>query len=96
MGGVEVRAPVPAGCEAILSGEALEFVADLQRTFGGRREELLAARAARQERLLAGELPEFLEETRAVREDGRGGSRRRRRTCGTAGSRSPGRPTGRW
>jgi malate synthase len=69
MSGVEVRAPVPAGCEAILSSEALDFVADLQRTFGGRREELLAARAARQARLLAGELPAFLEETRAIRED---------------------------
>ena len=40
MGGVG-SGSVPAGCEAILSGEALEFVADLQRTFGGRREELL-------------------------------------------------------
>ena len=32
----------------------------LQRDFGGRREELLAARAARQQRLLAGEVPDFL------------------------------------
>jgi malate synthase len=55
--------------EEILSGDTLEFVADLQRTFGGRREELLAARGKRQERLLAGELPDFLEETRSVRED---------------------------
>ncbi|MGE5273161.1 MAG: malate synthase A [Verrucomicrobiota bacterium] len=70
MSGVDVRAPVPAGCEGIVSGEALDFVAGLQRTFGDRREELLTARSARQERLLAGELPAFLEETRAVREDG--------------------------
>src|SRR5262249_277225 len=69
MGGVEVRAPVPAGCEGIVSAEALDFVADLQRKFGGRREELLAARSARQERLLGGELPAFLEETTGVRED---------------------------
>ena len=69
-------ADLPAGVELrgerdeeILSGDALDFVADLQRTFGGRREELLAARTARQERLLAGELPDFLEETRSVRED---------------------------
>jgi malate synthase len=69
--------PLPAGVElrgdrvddGILSGEALAFVADLQRAFGGRREELLAARASRQERLLAGELPDFLAETRTVRED---------------------------
>jgi malate synthase len=71
-----VQAQLPAGVElrgepdaAILTGDALELVADLQRTFGGRREELLAARAARQERLLAGELPGFLAETRAIRED---------------------------
>jgi malate synthase len=68
MTGVDVRAPVPSGCEAILSDEALDFVAGLQRTFGGRREELLVARAARQQRLLDGELPGFLEETRQVRD----------------------------
>jgi malate synthase len=55
--------------EEILSDDALAFVAELQRAFGGRREELLAARAARQKRLLADELPDFLEETRSVRED---------------------------
>ena len=53
----------------ILSAEALALVADLQRTFGGRREELLGRRAERQRRLLAGELPDFLEETREIRED---------------------------
>ena len=63
--GVELRGEPDPG---ILSGEALEFVADLQRAFGGRREELLAARAARQQRLLDGELPDFLEETREIRE----------------------------
>jgi malate synthase len=68
MRGVDVRAPAPSGCEGILSDEALDFVAVLQRTFGGRREELLAARAARQNRLLDGELPAFLAETREVRE----------------------------
>jgi len=67
---------LPAGIELrgerdedILSADALAFVADLQRTFGGRRAELLFARGARQERLLGGELPDFLEETRAVRDD---------------------------
>jgi malate synthase len=71
-----VPVDLPAGIElrgerdpTILSDEALDFVADLQRTFGGRREELLAARAVRQQRLLDGELPDFLEETRDVRDD---------------------------
>jgi malate synthase len=70
-----VPVALPAGIQitgepdpAILSAEALDFVAGLQRAFGGRREELLAARAARQQRLLDGELPGFLEETRQVRE----------------------------
>jgi malate synthase len=56
--GVEIRGDRD---ERILSAEALEFVAGLQRAFGARREELLGARTARQERLLAGEMPLFLE-----------------------------------
>jgi malate synthase len=65
-GGVELRGDAD---DEILSAEALAFVAELQREFGGRRAELLAARAARQERLLDGELPDFLEETRSIRDD---------------------------
>ena len=71
-----MQAQLPAGVELrgerdgeILTDEALDFVAGLQRAFGGRREELLARRAERQERLLGGELPDFLAETRSVRED---------------------------
>jgi len=52
----------------ILSDDALAFVADLHRRFDGRRRELLAARAARRARLDAGELPDFLPETRVIRE----------------------------
>jgi malate synthase len=63
--GVEVRAPDDAG---VLTTEALELVAELEREFGGRREELLSARAERQARIAAGELPDFLPETRSVRE----------------------------
>jgi malate synthase len=44
------------------------FAAKLQRAFGGRREELLARRAARQAEFDAGKLPDFLTETRAIRE----------------------------
>jgi malate synthase len=57
----------PRGDE-ILTEEALAFVAGLQRRFGPRRAELLQARAERQRRLDAGELPDFLAETRQVRE----------------------------
>jgi malate synthase len=65
--GVSVRGPLRAGYAEILSPAALAFVAELQRRFGGRRDELLAARIARQARLDAGELPDFLSETSAVR-----------------------------
>jgi malate synthase len=66
--GVEVRGPVEASSESVLTEDALMFVAGLQRRFNARREELLAVRADRQERIAAGELPDFLAETREVRE----------------------------
>lgn len=63
--GAEVLAP---DAEGVLTDEALALVAELQRELDGRRRELLRARHEREERLLAGELPAFLEETRHVRE----------------------------
>jgi len=63
--GVTLHAPDDAG---VLTPEALELVAALQRELGGRREELLLARVERQARIAAGELPGFLEETRSVRD----------------------------
>ncbi|MFC5846875.1 malate synthase A [Deinococcus petrolearius] len=66
--GMHVSAPVSAAQAEILTPEALAFVAELHRRFGPRRRELLAAREARQARLDAGELPDFLPETREVRE----------------------------
>ena len=52
----------------ILSDEAVAFVADLHRRFGPTRKALLQARAERQARLDAGERPDFLPETKSVRE----------------------------
>jgi malate synthase len=63
--GVTLHAPDPAG---VLTPDALELVAALERELGGRREELLLARVERQSRIAAGELPDFLEETRSIRE----------------------------
>ncbi len=60
-----VNAPDASG---VLTPEALDFAASLEREFRGRREELLLERAARQERIAAGELPDFLASTRDVRE----------------------------
>ena len=46
----------------------MALAAKLQRAFGGRRAELLARRAQRQGEFDAGELPDFLPETRAIRD----------------------------
>ncbi len=65
---IELRGSADRGFDEVLTADALEFVAELQRRFGGRRRELLEARAARRERLRAGEMLDFLPETREVRE----------------------------
>jgi malate synthase len=52
----------------ILSPEALGFVAKLHRQFEPRRQEMLAARAARQKEFDAGKLPDFLPATQAIRD----------------------------
>ncbi len=66
--GVEIIAPVTPAFAEILTPDALALVAMLHRTFEPRRQELLAARAERAKRLDAGERPDFLASTRAVRE----------------------------
>jgi len=66
--GVEIRAPMKPGFEAILSADALALVARLHRSFNPRRKELLAKRIERAARLDAGERPDFLAETKQVRE----------------------------
>jgi malate synthase len=66
--GVELKAPVSAEFARILTPDALALVAKLHREFGGRRRELLAARAEQAKRLDAGERPDFLAETKSVRE----------------------------
>ena len=59
---------VAEGDQRILSKAALAFVADLHRHFNSQRRALLAARADRQTRFDAGELPGFLAETVSIRE----------------------------
>lgn len=67
MANLAIRGAMSARYEEILTKDALEFVASLQRAFNGRRKELLAARAERQKRFDAGEMPRFLPETAAIR-----------------------------
>jgi malate synthase len=64
----EVLGPVEGPVGEILTPEALAFVAALHRRFSPERERLLAARVERQARLDGGERPDFLEETREIRE----------------------------
>jgi malate synthase len=65
---LELNGPVAAGFDEILTPDALEFVAELQQRFGPRRRELLEARARRRARLRAGEMLDFLPDTREIRE----------------------------
>ena len=66
--GVQINAPIHPRFDEILTKDALELVAKLHRAFEPRRKELLAARIVRQARIDAGEMPDFLPETKHVRE----------------------------
>lgn len=65
--GVEIFADVAPYTE-ILTPEALDFLGELSRTFSARRAELLQRRAHRQAELNAGKLPDFLPETKHIRD----------------------------
>jgi malate synthase len=56
------------GAREVLTDDALEFLADLHERFDGRRLELLDRRLDRQARFNSGELPDFREDTREIRE----------------------------
>ena len=64
--GIEFTRDIAAYSD-VLTPEAVSFVAKLARRFESRRQELLAARAARKKRLADGELPDFLAETADIR-----------------------------
>jgi malate synthase len=66
--GIEITGRITPEYAEILTPEAVAFAAQLQRTFGDRRAKLLARRAQRQAELDAGKLPDFLPETRAIRD----------------------------
>ncbi len=66
--GVVVKGALAPRFNETLSHDALAFVADLHRRFNETRKRLLALRAERQKRFDAGETPDFLAETRHIRE----------------------------
>lgn len=65
--GIEIRGEMTPEFAEILTPEALAFIAALQRTFNGRRLDLLQRRVARQQALDAGQMPDFLPETAEIR-----------------------------
>ncbi|MEE6257891.1 malate synthase A [Plantactinospora sonchi] len=66
---IEVTGPLGERYEEVLSAEALDFLAELHRTFEPRRRELLALRAEREAALAAGGTLGFLPETAEIRAD---------------------------
>src|ERR1700761_2451859 len=65
---IQLKGTMQAGFEEILTPDALAFLATLHRRFDGRRRELLAERIRRQASFDAGQLPDFRDDTRAIRE----------------------------
>ena len=66
--GMEITGAIKPGYERILTPDALGFVAELARAFEPRRRQLMEWREHRQADLDAGALPDFLPETRDIRE----------------------------
>ncbi len=66
--GMEVLGDITPAFGEILTPEALAFVAKLERAFGARRRALLQRRDERQAAIDAGQFPDFLPETKEIRE----------------------------
>ena len=67
--GVQVFGQVDETHKKLLTKEAIGFLAVLHRTFNNTRKDLLKRRVIRQAEIDRGVLPDFLPETRAIRED---------------------------
>ena len=65
---MEITGQLTAEFETILTPQALAFVAMLSRRFEPLRQSLLAKRSARQKEFDAGKLPDFLAETKNIRD----------------------------
>ncbi len=66
--GVVIRGPIRPGYEKVLTADAVAFAVELERVFGPERRRLLERRTALQQRLDAGWKPDFLPETKAIRD----------------------------
>ena len=68
--GVAILGPLNDQTSKILNKEATAFLALLHRSFNARRKELLQRRVIRQAELDKGVLPDFLPETKHIRDNG--------------------------
>ena len=66
--GVEIKGEIGPRYEEVLTSDALAFLAEMHRKFQPTRAALLEARKVRQAEIDAGALPDFLEETKSIRE----------------------------
>src|SRR5437773_671959 len=66
--GIRVLTSPPSGCAEILEPAALQFLGALARRFEPERQRRLAQRRERQQELDAGRLPDFLPETKEIRD----------------------------
>ena len=66
--GIELAAPAFSGQAELLTPAALDFLAELHRRFEATRQARLIARRVRAARFDAGELPDFRQDTRVLRE----------------------------
>src|SRR5947209_19741096 len=67
--GVAIRGAIKPSYEGALTADAVAFAVELERKFGAERQRLLARRAELQQRLDTGWKPDFLPETKAIRDD---------------------------
>ena len=65
---VRITGPVDAVYKTVLTDEAVGFLTKLSANFEERRQQCLARQVERQRQLDAGQLPDFLPETRKIRE----------------------------
>ena len=68
VGGLEITGELKPGYAEMLNLDAMTFVGNLVRTFAGQLDTLFALRKERQSRWDGGELPNFLPETKTIRE----------------------------
>ena len=66
--GVELKGAIKPGFERVLTPEAIAFVVELERKFGTERKRLLERRKEVQAKLDAGWKPDFLAETKSIRD----------------------------